>query len=129
MGRHAKPDEVKRLTGAHKAHPARFPDFVPKSVQPIGNCPEHLDELGREFWNHVVLCAPKDVLTGMEREVLTIAADLHSLRRRKGVDELPASKISLMIQCYARLGMSPADRQQLGTNEPPAGANEFDAFH
>jgi hypothetical protein len=96
--------------------------------QLVGECPAWFDEFAKTFWHHVVACAPKDVLTGLDREVLSIACELHSLRRRKTVDEVPASKISLMISCCARLCMSPADRQKLGTNEPPSGPNEIDVF-
>lgn len=126
MGRHSLPNEIHQRKGSTKVNPGRFPTTVPKSRQSLGDCPGWFDDYAKEFWTHVVACAPRNVLTGMDREILSVACELHSLWRTKGIEAVPAAKIALLISCCARLGMSPADRTRLGTNESNSGENEFD---
>jgi hypothetical protein len=52
----------------------------------------------------------------------TLVADF-----RKDPSEFPTARIQAMLSCMGRLGMSPADRQKLGTEKPKEG-NPFDQF-
>jgi hypothetical protein len=133
MARHADPAELARLKGADKANPSRIPTNVPKSEQPLGEPPDHIqkDEVAAKFWADTVLASPKGVLTGADREMLTIACELVSARRKYGIggeNGVPIAVVNATISILARFGLSPSDRRSLGTNEPPAGANAFDKF-
>ena len=110
MARHRQPLEKAKLKGAVHANPQRYPDFVPKSKKPLGECPPELSPEARKFWEHVLDVAPSEILTGADTQMLRTTCELVSYVNEKGVEDVPAAKIALMIGCLARMGFSPADR-------------------
>jgi hypothetical protein len=66
------------------------------------------------------------VLTGADRIVMEALSELVA-EFRDNPREMPAARIGHMIGLLGRLGMSPADRQKLGTEKQKEG-NPFDEF-
>lgn len=126
MARHKQPAELAKLKGADRQNPQRYRKVPPKSADPLGKAPAHLSGAAAEAWVELEKCALPGVLTGSDRFVMEIAASLLAEFRRDR-DEFKAAKYSHLISCLARLGLTPADRQKLGTEKPPEG-NPFDEF-
>lgn len=126
MARHPQPRELAELKGATRQNPQRYRKEVPAVEQPLGQAPEHLGAKAKETWFELAGLAPTGVLKGSDRVMLEVASVL-LVSFRSDPDEFPASKMTHLIGILARLGMSPADRQKLGTEKPPEG-NPFDEF-
>lgn len=126
MGVHAQPREVAKLKGADKVHPERYRKEVPKHETPLGSMPAHLTEKAKAVWFELEAYALPGVLTASDRLVMETLAELVS-EFRVCPAEFPTARIQAMLSCMGRLGMSPADRQKLGT-EKAKEANPFDAF-
>lgn len=126
MARHAQPREVAELKGATRKNPQRYRNEPPACEQPLGEAPQHLDEDERAAWFEIAALAPKGVLKGADRLLLELTSSLLA-EFRSDRRSFPAARIGHMVGCFARLGMSPADRQKLGAEKPPEG-NPFDVF-
>jgi phage terminase small subunit len=126
MARHKQPDELAKLKGADKKNPQRYLKVVPKSPSSLGSAPNHLTPDVAKVWEELVTYALPGVLTGADRFVMEIAASLLAEFRCDRA-EFAAAKYSHLIGCLARLGLTPADRQKLGT-APPQEENPFDGF-
>lgn len=127
MARHAQPRAVAELKGAAKKHPERYRKEPPKSDLQVGNVPARFTAAQQEAWLELTTYAPTGVLAGADRLTLEVGAQLLAQFRQDG-DDFPANKIGHLIGILARLGMSPADRQKLGTEKKEAG-NPFDSFN
>ncbi|KAB7769353.1 hypothetical protein [Xanthomonas maliensis] len=126
MARHKQPDELARLKGADKQNPQRYKRQVPKSKAALGKAPDHLSPEAISAWKELEKHALPGVLTGADRFVMEVAASLLAEFRNSPPD-FKAAKYSHLIGCFARLGLSPADRQKLGTEKPPE-ENAFNEF-
>ena len=126
MARHAQPVELAKLKGADKKHPERYRKEVPVSDHALGSAPEHLNEAAKAVWFEIETYALKGVLTGSDRFVMEIASTLIA-EYRSNPPDFKAAKYGHMVSCLARLGLTPADRQKLGTAKPAEG-NAFDEF-
>lgn len=126
MARHAQPRQVAELKGADKKNPQRYRLEPPKTALPLGTAPEHMTDAAKAVWFELETYAPNGVLAGADRLMLETAAVLVA-EFRANTAEFPAAKMGHMIGILARLGMSPADRQKLGT-EKQAEDNPFNAF-
>lgn len=126
MARHRQPREVAELKGATKHDPQRYRKEPPVVDHELGTAPDHLSEKAKACWFEISTFAPKGVLKGADRFVLEITANLLS-EYREDPKEFAVGKYTHMIGCMARLGLSPSDRQKLGTEKPPEG-NPFEAF-
>jgi hypothetical protein len=80
----------------------------------------------RACWFEISSYAPKGVLKGADRMMLEILSNLLA-EYRESPKEFSVGKYTHLVGIFARLGMSPADRQKLGADKPP-GADEFDDF-
>lgn len=78
------------------------------------------------MWFELETYAPRGAWTGADRLTVELLAVLFCEFRADPV-EIRVAKISQIVSCLARLGMTPADRQKLGTEKPPEG-NPFEAF-
>ena len=113
MGRHRKPIESHRLSGADKKNPQRFRGEVPKSDLPFGEYPTDRSTNPPECWAEIAaLCIP-GVLTGSDRIIMEIASDLLA-EYRTDPKAFTSAKLRLMVSTFGRFGMSPTDRQKLG---------------
>jgi phage terminase small subunit len=126
MARHPQPREIADLKGATRHDPQRYRKEMPAVDQPLGNPPEKLSVEAQSAWFELSGLAPTGVLKGSDRIMLEMAAVL-LVKFRADPDEFPSSKMTHLIGILARLGMSPADRQKLGTEKLPEG-NPFDSF-
>lgn len=126
MARHKQPDELARLKGADKKDPQRYKRQPPKSKAALGRAPDHLPPDVAEVWRELEKHALPGVLTGADRFVMEVAASLLAEFRECRTD-FKAAKYSHLIGCLARLGLTPADRQKLGTEKPPE-ENPFNEF-
>ncbi|MCI2243269.1 hypothetical protein L3067_01420 [Xanthomonas sp. PPL568] len=115
-----------QFKGADKQNPQRYKRQPPKSKSPLGRAPAHLPEDVAEVWKELERCALPGVLTGSDRFVMEVAASLLAEFRANRA-EFKAAKYSHLIGCLARLGLTPADRQKLGTEKPPE-ENPFNEF-
>lgn len=127
MARHSQPREVAALKGATKKNPQRYRNEPPKVDYPLGEAPAHLAPESRECWVELSTYAPRGVLAGADRAMLEMGANLLA-EYRKDPPEFAVGKYTHLIGILARLGMSPADRQKLGTAKPPE-ENPFDGFN
>jgi hypothetical protein len=126
MARHAQPREVAELKGATRANPQRYRAVPPAVELPLGDAPEHMHESARAVWFELSTYAPKGVLKGADRATLEVLSNLFA-EYREDPRAFAVGKYAHLIGCFARLGMTPADRQKLGAEKPP-GADEFDDF-
>jgi phage terminase small subunit len=126
MARHAQPRELAELKGANRAHPERYRKEVPKSDWALGDAPDHLSAEARAVWFELATYALPGVMTGADRLVMELLSVLVA-QFRKDPEGFSAAKMSHMIGCLARIGMTPADRQKLGT-EKPKDENPFNEF-
>jgi phage terminase small subunit len=126
MSRHAQPRELAELKGATRKHPERYRKQPPVVEQPIGTAPAHLTDEAKACWFELESLAPTGVLRGADRVALETLSNLLA-EYRKNPPEFAVGKYTHLIGMLARLGMTPADRQKLGT-EKPKEENPFNAF-
>ena len=117
MARHPQPLELVRLKGADKHDPQRYAGTEPKSTLPLGDAPA-LTPHAALCWDELSACAVPGVLTGSDRQILEIAANLLAEYRRSPED-FAIGKYTHLIGSLARLGMSPSDRAKLRVAEDP----------
>ena len=53
MGRHKKPLELARLSGADKKNPQRYRKKIPKSEFPLGEPPDGMIEGADDAWHEI----------------------------------------------------------------------------
>jgi hypothetical protein len=117
MGRPRKPIELHRLSGADKKHPERFRNEVPKSTAPFGKYPSTRTTVPAECWAEIsTMCIP-GVLTGADRFMVEIAADLLA-EYRTDPPGFAVGKYRTLVGLFGRFGMSPSDRSRLGVVPP-----------
>lgn len=126
MPRHTQPREVAELKGATRKHPERYRKTPPAVDMPLGNAPDYFTADQKGVWFELETYAPRGVLTGADRVAMELLSVLLDEFRKNPVD-IRVAKIGQMVSCLGRLGMTPADRQKLGT-EKPKEENPFDAF-
>ncbi len=117
MARHAQPREVAELKGAHKQNPQRYRGEVVKSSTPLGTAPEYMSEDAKAVWFELEAFSLPGVLTGSDRLVMEIVSNMVAEYRR-GPDEFPSSKHSVLKGHIATLGLNPSARQQFTTEKP-----------
>lgn len=128
MARHSQPRQVAEAKGATRKHPERYRNQPPTVEQPLGTAPEHMSEAARKCWFEIQSLAPRNVLTGADRIAMELLSNLLA-EFREQPKAFPASRITHLIGCLARLGMTPADRQRIGApNGEPDGDDSFDEF-
>lgn len=126
MARHAQPREVAELKGSTRRNPQRYRKEPPAVDMPLGDAPAHMSEAARRCWFEISTYAPRGVLQGADRITLEVTSNLLA-EYRMAPTEFAVGKYAHLIGCLARLGMSPADRQKLGTEKQQEG-NPFDDF-
>jgi len=113
MSLHTQPRELAELKGATKVNPERYRDEVPKSAMPLGDYPVERSDDPAECWFEISsMCIP-GVLTGADRIMMEIAADLLG-EYREDHQKFASAKRAQLVSCLARFGMSPTDRNSLG---------------
>lgn len=126
MARHSQPREIAELKGATRVHPERYRREIPAVEQPLGEAPEQLSAQAKSVWFELSGLAPIGVLKGADRIAMEVLSNL-LVEYRSEPTEFAVGKYTHLVGLLARLGMTPADRQKLGTEKPPEG-NPFDEF-
>jgi hypothetical protein len=126
MARHKQPIEVAKLKGADKKNPQRYKKDIPKSNKPLGGVPDHLSIAAKTVWKELVDYAIPGTITQSDRIIFETAAVLIA-QFRSNPKNMPTARITAMIGCVARLGLSPTDRNKLGVDKKPE-ENPFDEF-
>jgi len=126
VARHKQPRELAELKGATKKDPQRYKKEAPTTGKALGKPPAQMPEDVVTVWKELEKCSLPGVLTSADRFVLEVAASL-LVEFRANRAEFKAAKYSHLIGCLARLGLTPADRQKLGTEKTREG-NPFDEF-
>jgi len=113
MAKHTQPRELAELKGATQVNPERYRDEIPKSKLPIGEYPSERSSEPRDCWFEISsMCIP-GVLTGADRIMMEVAADLLG-EYREDHKKFASAKRGQLVSCLARFGMSPSDRNNLG---------------
>jgi hypothetical protein len=129
MARHAQPRALAELKGAVRKDPQRY-KFRPPPSGPLGEPPEHLSEAVHACWLELASMVPSGVLTAADRIALEIASELLA-QLRENPKQFPASKLTNLTSCLARLGITTADRQRidvLADGDDGGRGGDFDAF-
>jgi hypothetical protein len=116
MSRVKQPREAAELKGANRVHPERYRGEVPKSKDSLGDPPDRLSDAARKAWTEIEAYAIPGVLTSSDRFFMEFAANLLAEYWRSP-DDFQTSRFGQMISVFARLGMSPADRQKLAVEK------------
>lgn len=126
MARIPQPRELAELKGSTRHDPQRYRKEPAKSDFPLGQSPDYLDDGAKAVWFELETYAAKGVLTGGDRMVMEVTCGLMS-EFREDPRKFAAAKIGHLISCFARLGLTPADRQKVGFDKPKD-ENPFDAM-
>lgn len=126
MPRHTQPREVAELKGALKHDPQRYRNEIPKAAYALGEPPASMSEAARAIWFELETFALVGVLNCADRYILELTANLVA-DYRTGPDTFPTARVSALISCLGRLGMTPADRQKLGAEKVKTD-NPFNEF-
>src|SRR5690606_38282335 len=124
MARVPQPREVAELKGATRHNPQRYRTEPAKSSLPLGAAPEGFAGAELRAWVELETYAAAGVLTAAERPLLELTCRLMA-EMRTNFAQMPSARITALISCLARLGLTPADRQKVGM---PKGEKERDPF-
>lgn len=127
MARHAQPREVAELKGATKKNPQRYKTAPPKSSKPLGGAPNWCEKIEKAAWVDLQRMTPAGVLTFADRAVMELSSALLSQFRADRLN-FPAAKMTHLVGCLARLGLTPADRQRLTRDVSPRDGDSFSDF-
>ncbi|EPG1981291.1 hypothetical protein [Pseudomonas aeruginosa] len=92
----------------------------------VGEAPIHLQGPARLAWKELCAQSIKGVLTGSDRIILEVTANLLA-EYRANPTEFAVGKYTHLIGNLARLGLTPSDRQKFGL-EKPKEKDEFEDF-
>lgn len=126
MARHKQPAEVAKFKGADRKNPQRYRDEAAKGEGEVGDAPIHLQGPARLAWKELCAQSLKGVLTGSDRIILEVTANLLA-EYRANPTEFAVGKYTHLIGNLARLGLTPSDRQKFGL-EKPKERDEFEDF-
>lgn len=126
MPRHRQPREIAELKGSIKRNPQRYRGRPASSGLPLGEAPDHLSAQTKDAWKDLEQCSLPGVLQGSDRFIMEITAGLLAEFRSKP-SQFPAGKYRSLISCLGRIGLTPAERTNVGVGVH-AGIGAFDEF-
>lgn len=127
MGRPRKPTQFLEMVGAFDKNPARRraragePTAAP--LTDSDGPPAYFTEEERKAWSDVRRACAPGVLMQSDCILLEVSARL--LAQFRTDPTIPTTRISLLSQCLARMGLSPADRSRVTV---PPGARPENRF-
>ena len=124
MGRHKLPSNVKKLKNTYREYRENQEEPIPESL--IGDAPDCLNIEQKKAWVELLENVPDGVLTGADRIIVEIASRLLSELRIK--DRLSVGKMSHLISCLARMGLTPSDRSKISINKPKRKRDPWEKF-
>lgn len=121
MPRTRTPLAEAEATGALEHNKKRYADrkAAPVPAGPIGEPPNHFDDVDRDLWREVVAMPADGVLTSADR--LLVEITVHLLRRFRGINRdddkqiapLTGVEIGHLRACLGSMGCTPADRTRV----------------
>jgi hypothetical protein len=126
MPRHRTPLAEAEATGALEKNKKRYAERVnaPAPKGPIGEPPNHFDDVDRDLWHEVVAMPADGVLTSADRVLVEITVQL--LRRLRGIEyaaseddhrqsiaPLTGVEMGHLRACLGSMGCTPADRTRV----------------
>lgn len=126
MPKPRKPTNLLHLTGAFARNPGRYADRVnePKPSGPVGEPPDWFNKTQRESWFWILARCTPGTLGNSDEGILELTAVLRAdvmLRKADGRTR------TLLRQCYAELGMTPASRSKVPAKPDERQPNAFTA--
>ena len=120
-------------SGAIERNPQRYVHRLAEiSVHdPIGEPPNHFDDISRDLWRELVGMAPNGVLTHADRVLVEVTTRL--LRKLRFADQggppITGIEIGHLRACLGSMGCTPADRSRVSrTDEPQEEEDELTGF-
>ncbi len=128
MPAHRKNIEVHKMSGATAKNPQRFRDrqAAAKPTAELGKAPKHLSPDEKKAWKEIASIIPPGVLANTDRIALEIGSRL--LVKFRSGELAKASEVSCLLSLLARFGMTPADRNKIGTTQPDKPKQEQDEW-
>ncbi len=117
------PASILELKGAYKKHPERRPAAEPVAATFKKTAPTHLTDSEKKVWRELLKLVAPGVLQQSDRFLLEQTCVLVA-EWRSATDEFKTSRHQLMLSCFARLGMTPADRGRIAVVKTKV--NKFD---
>ena len=111
MGRLPQTTEKLKLSGAMRHDPGRYANRTTEArpTGPVGNPPKHLSPDLKTIWYEIRSQIPPGVLGNTDRLIVEVLCRLTCKMRK---ETITTGETSQMINCLARLGMTPADRSR-----------------
>jgi phage terminase small subunit len=133
MPRHRLPPSTAEASGAIERNPQRYRDRLnpPTVDDPIGEPPNHFDDISRDLWREVVAMPAHGVLTSADRVLVEITVRLLRKLRRGERENGPITGIEVghLRACLGSMGCTPADRSKVsGADEPQKEEDELAGF-
>jgi hypothetical protein len=88
----------------------------PRPTGQLGRPPKHLANDEKKTWRELARISPPGVLTNSDRWFAEMAVRLMT-RVRQGTAR--TMEFSQLVQCLAKMGLSPADRSRVSAVPPP----------
>jgi len=123
MGRLPASTAKLALNGGLQHDPKRYANRTAEPVPsgPIGNPPKDFSPALKSIWKELKSQSPPGVLTNSERLILEVLCRLVD-KLRQGT--ISTGETSQLLNCLARLGMTPTDRVRVQLVPPVAKPNE-----
>lgn len=120
-------------SGAVDHNPKRYADrLIEVTVHdPIGEPPNHFDDISRDLWREIVGMAPNGVLTFADRLLVEVTTRLLRKLRYGDVAGSPITGVEVghLRACMGSMGCTPADRSRVSrTDEPQKEEDELAGF-
>ena len=109
MGRPKLPSKKKIIQGTFR--PCRENPDEPVPENPLGDAPDCLNAKQKKTWIELSGIALPGVLGDSDRIIVEITARL--LTELRSTEGLSVGKMSHLINCLARLGLTPSDRSKI----------------
>jgi len=128
MSRPRTPTAILEARGSFVHNPgrkaARANEPMPNGQ--LGRPPEHLTDDEKRFWRELTRLAPPGVLTNSDRWFVEMTVRLMA-RVRHGTAR--TMEFGQLVQCLAKMGLSPADRSRVSAVPlPTEEESEWDRF-
>ena len=109
MGRHKIPSKEKKDKGTYRDYRENLDEPEPENK--VGGAPDFLTDKQKEVWAEIKNIAHIGVLSDADSIIVEIAARLLSELREN--NDLSVGKMSHLIGCLARMGLTPSDRSKV----------------
>ena len=128
MPRPRMPLPMAEASGAIEKNPQRYTQRIAEITvhDPIGEPPNHFDDISRDLWREIVAMAPNGVLTQADRLLVEVTT---GLLRKLRMNNITGIETGHLRACIGSMGCTPADRSRVSrTDEPQKEEDELAGF-